>query len=238
MNQYKKKLLEMLNYLNEICEKHSLNYYAVGGTLLGAVRHKGFIPWDDDIDVCMPRNDYDRFAEIVNSDNRNYIVETPYSKAKDYCYSVSKLYDTSTTLVEGIKYQTKRGLYIDIFPLDGIGNTLNEVNKNYRKIDILNAIFSARTSVVRDGRAKWKNMLIRIADAIPNWMLNDKKLLLKLDRICRRYSFEDSDFVGVLLTQYRKKYIMPKKLFMERQKYQFENTYIIGVKNYNMFLNL
>ena len=65
---------------------------------------------DDDIDIFMPRKDYNKFAEIVNSSADKYIVETPRSLAKDYCYSVSKLYDTSTTLIEGVKYQTKSRL--------------------------------------------------------------------------------------------------------------------------------
>ena len=238
MDGYRKKLIEMLNYLDKICQVNNIRYYAIGGTFLGAIRHNGFIPWDDDIDVCMPRKDYNKFAEIVNSSADKYIVETPRSLAKDYCYSVSKLYDTSTTLIEGVKYQTKRGIYIDVFPLDGIGNSGSEIDRNYRKIDFWNAVFSSRTSVVRQGRAAWKNLLIKVAGLIPSSILNEKKLLVKLDNLCCKFDYDECDYVGVLLTQYRKKYIMPKYLFAETKRYKFENTTIVGVKDYDTYLKL
>ncbi len=236
MELYRQKLLEMLNFLDMICIKNNLKYFAIGGTFLGAIRHNGFIPWDDDIDVCMPRKDYEKFENIVNSQKGKYIVETPHSKADDYCYSVSKLYDTTTTVIENIKYKTKRGVYIDVFPLDGIGNTWKEVRLNYLRIDFLNILFTSRTSIVRTERAYWKNFIIRIANLVPFWLLNEKRLLKKLDHLCASYDFEKYKYVGILLTQYRKKYIMEKSIFDEIERYKFENTTILGVKNYNKYL--
>ena len=85
------ELLNMLKWFDGFCRDNNLQYFAVGGTLLGAVRHNGFIPWDDDIDVAMPRPDYDRLAELMGSKIfDHYILETQKSKKADYCYPYYK----------------------------------------------------------------------------------------------------------------------------------------------------
>ena len=234
--QFKNKLLDMLNYLDKTCSDNHLRYYAIGGTFLGAIRHKGFIPWDNDIDVAMPREDYNKFIEIVNSQKGKYVVETPQSPCKDYLYSVGKLYDTTTTLVEKKKVKIRRGIYLDVFPMDGIADSASDISHNYKIIDFYNKLFAIRTCVVREQRKWWKNVAIIVANVIPEKILNTKKLLIKLDNICAQKAFDDSLFVGVLLTQYGTKYIMPRALFDEVQRYRFEDTSILGVKDYNTYL--
>lgn len=237
LNEYKKILLEMLKFFNNFCIENNLRYFAVGGTLLGAVRHKGFIPWDDDIDVCMPRSDYQKFIFLMKNQNGKYILETPESEAIDFCYTHAKLYDSSTTVLEKIKANTKRGAFIDIFPLDGIGNNSLEINKNYFTIDVLNMFLASRLSIVRKERKTWKNLSIIFSSLLPNCLVNEKKIIRKLDRLCRKRNFEDNDFCGLLLTQYRKKYIMPKFWFNEYADYVFEDTVIRGVKDYERYLS-
>ena len=101
LNGIQLKLLEMFKWYHEFCVDNNLKYYALGGTMLGAIRHKGFIPWDDDIDVGMPRDDYNKFIELTcNKKFGKYIVESIYDNNPDYYYGYSKLYDTSTTLIE------------------------------------------------------------------------------------------------------------------------------------------
>ncbi len=236
--QLKTKLIDMLNYLDRVCEENGLRYYAIGGTFLGAIRHKGFIPWDNDIDVAMPRKDYYKFAEIVNADNSKYTVETPQSSSKDYLYSVAKLYDTTTTLIEKKKVKVKRGVYIDVFPMDGIADTSEAISANYKKIDIYNKIFAARTCAVRQQRSWWKNLAIIIVGALPEKLLSSKKLLMELDKMCAKEDFDAKVYVGVLLTQYGIKYIMPRSLFDESSRYQFEDTTIVGVSDYDRYLTM
>ena len=234
--QYKNKLLDMLNYLDKTCTDNHLRYYAIGGTFLGAIRHNGFIPWDNDIDVAMHREDYNKFIEIVNSQNGKYVVETPQSPCLEYLYSVAKLYDTTTTLVENKKTRIKRGIFVDVFPMDGIADSALDIRKNYKKINFYNKLFAVRTCAVREQRQWWKNAAIIAGNVIPEIILNTKKLLIKLDKMCAQRSFDSSSFVGVLLTQYGTKYIMPRTLFDEVQRYSFENTSILGVKDYNTYL--
>ena len=122
MTELQNRLLIMLKWFHEFCVEHNLRYFALGGTLLGAIRHKGFIPWDDDIDVGMPRADYNKLMELSDQIQSPYVLETPQSPAKDFIYAYCKLFNTDTTLIEKRKKNMKRVIYIDIFPLDGLGN--------------------------------------------------------------------------------------------------------------------
>ena len=112
--------LEILDEFVRICEKYRLQYYLVGGTLLGAVRHQGFIPWDDDIDVAMPREDYDRFAEISVKDLApQYFYQCPKTDPY-YFLTYAKIRKNGTEVYEERFKEAKfhKGVFIDIFPLD------------------------------------------------------------------------------------------------------------------------
>ena len=108
----------MMDDVDRICRLHNLNYSLAYGTLIGAIRHNGIIPWDDDIDVQMPREDYEKFIEIYKKEGK-YLVTSP--KSKDPLYSYAKVYNGATTKLEsGISYRKRSplGIDIDIFPLD------------------------------------------------------------------------------------------------------------------------
>lgn len=112
--------LEILNEFVGLCEKHDLRYYLVGGTLLGAVRHQGFIPWDDDIDVAMPREDYDKFAEICREElGKDYFYQSPETDPH-YFLTYAKIRKNGTEVYEERFQNAKfhKGIFIDIFPLD------------------------------------------------------------------------------------------------------------------------
>ena len=86
MNQLQSKLLEMLTWLSKYLEEHNIRYYVVAGTFLGAVRHEGFIPWDDDVDIAVPRADYQRLLELLKEPVDHYVIESPYGGAPDFIY--------------------------------------------------------------------------------------------------------------------------------------------------------
>lgn len=112
-------MLDMIVEFDKICKKHNLTYYMIYGALLGAVRHKGFIPWDDDFDVAMPRKDYNRFIMLEREFKKPYFLQTPYTDPES-CYSYAKIRNSNTTgLVELFKYQHfNHGIWITVFPLD------------------------------------------------------------------------------------------------------------------------
>ena len=113
-------MLDMVKELDRICRKHNIPYFLYGGTLLGAIRHNGFIPWDDDLDVGLMRKDYQRLMKVLPEELPSHIVLQTNDTDKNYFYFFAKLRDTRSFLDEGaydrcFKY---RGIFIDIFPFD------------------------------------------------------------------------------------------------------------------------
>lgn len=124
--KYKELLVKSLMAFDTICREYNLNYYACGGTAIGALRHKGIIPWDDDIDLFMPRADYEKLILL-----KERILECGYNvqslKDDGYIYPFVKFCDINTTLLEFDNYDCVLGVYIDIFPMDSVGNNVNEI---------------------------------------------------------------------------------------------------------------
>lgn len=112
-------ILDLMVEFDRVCRKHDIRYYLDGGSLLGAIRHNGFIPWDDDIDVTMPRDDYERFIKLGIEFSHPYFLQTPYTDP-EYFYSFAKIRNSNTTaLNQMFKYQSfNHGIWISVFPLD------------------------------------------------------------------------------------------------------------------------
>lgn len=233
-DKLKSMLVDMLKWFHSFCEKNDLRYYALGGTMLGAARHEGFIPWDDDIDVGMPRKDYERLAKLLKENpNERYVLEEPNTSGKDCFYPFSKLYDTHTTLIENTREKIKRGIFLDIFPLDGIGNSLEESRRNYKNIDFIYNLLLAKVCAFRKGRSFYKNVAIVVVKLIP---ISAKKILRKLVEKCSRYDWKDCEWVGNLVGAWRFKEVMPKTYIGLPKKYKFEDTVIYGVENADAYL--
>jgi len=116
--------LEILRFFDNVCRENNLTYFLSGGTLLGAIRHKGFIPWDDDVDLVMPRKDFEKLIEILDKSDSNYKLFIP-GCSEDYFYTFGKLVDTRTVLDEFDYCPIKgMGLYIDIFIMTGYQMTI------------------------------------------------------------------------------------------------------------------
>lgn len=123
IREVQKVELKILREVASICEKHGLRYFLYYGTLIGAVRHKGFIPWDDDVDIVMPREDYKRFLEIAKKELPSHLFLQHRTTDRGYCYLIAKVRDSNTTFIEQAGYAFKnmhQGIYIDIFPLDSV----------------------------------------------------------------------------------------------------------------------
>lgn len=231
-------LLDMLSWFHDFCERNHLRYYAQGGTMLGAARHGGFIPWDDDIDVGMPRKDYIRFQKLMKDmPSERYILETPDSENPDYFYPITKLYDARTTLVENTRYQIKRGIYIDIFPLDGAGNTREEAMAFFRGIKRRRQLLLTLTTGIRKGRSLYKNLSVMVMRCIPDWLLRKKKLLLSLDKLGASRDFDACSWIGNLFGNWMEREVMPRSIYGEPKAYRFENLTIWGPTDHDAYLS-
>lgn len=131
--KYKEKLIETLKAFDEICSKYNINYYACSGTAIGAVRHQGFIPWDDDIDVFMLKQDYEKLISICKTQDIDHYKIAQLGD-KDYIYSFAKFYDSNTTLVEwGSFPKCVIGAYIDVFPFYEVSGSIEEIRERKDK---------------------------------------------------------------------------------------------------------
>lgn len=145
MKQVWQKEIELLVLFSNICYKYNLNWQMTAGSLLGVVRHKGFIPWDDDIDVLMPRKDYDLFIEVAGNELReNYFLQTSYTDpGRNIGYA--QLRNSATTAID-LRYvdqgnKWNQGIFIDIFPLDYVSDDPSMLQKQKKKDLMLSRIY-------------------------------------------------------------------------------------------------
>ncbi len=127
---------EILDEFVKVCENNNLQYFLIGGTLLGAVRHKGFIPWDDDLDVAMTRKEYNKFLEIAEKEiSPKYMIDNINTNSK-YYLSFTKIRNKNTIFEQDVqvKYDGPKGVWIDIFPLDETKNINSKITFIQKKI--------------------------------------------------------------------------------------------------------
>ena len=213
------KALKALIFFDSVCRKNNLTYSLAYGTLLGAKRHKGFIPWDDDIDVFMPREDVNKFIEIMKKSPDNiYKIKDIYDYKSFYAASILKLYDSSTTLLEfDNKYNCKYGIYIDIFPVDGVDSdkkvALNKFNK-YHKLLKKYHFFRASFHKKRDLRKFF----------LPIISIFAKHSLKKIIKLLHSTPFNSSDKIIVYPFEFDFETAMfPRKYFDNLIEIEFEN---------------
>lgn len=238
--------LELVTEFDRVCRENDIKYSIDGGTLLGAVRHKGFIPWDDDIDVMMLREDYDRFRKVVGQLNPEICFWQDHETDPEYRWGYGKLRRTGTTFVRaGQEYMGCRtGVFIDILPLDDVPKSL-----------VGQMFFDFYCFVLRKilwsevGKYSEKNVLLRLWFRLLSRISVDFIFGL-LRRIEKRSRNDSANRVRVLtLPSYgkyynegkkrnpiREQYGMPKEWFRSFDWYDFEGIHLQGIKDYKTYL--
>ena len=218
----------------DMCEKYNLRYFVAFGTLLGAVRHKGFIPWDDDFDVMMPREDYDKLCEIApKALSEPYFFQTPYTD-KECLYSFAKIRDSRTTWFSPVFKPLKmnHGIWLDIFPMDYCD--FDTAEKNQQEIyDHIMACSSYMKRFCVDMLNE------RQLENYNKYYTNDPWTHYEeIQRIARNPQAKESGYLGIsVLTVYNySKMIWPKECFEDYKLMEFENLKVRVPQNYELVL--
>jgi len=231
--------LDLLEQFQNICKRHSLKYYAIGGTLLGAVRHKGFIPWDDDIDVGMPRADYDQFLELCEAElPAPYCLVTPMNDACYRPHAQIRNCETTGYPANDESLSCNKGIFIDIFPLDGVADSKVAFAVQMRQMKVLNRILVNYYyfDAVHPQPTIGKKMFHRAVCGMMK-ILDVKRVYACYDRIAARYSKEPTAKVGEISLLFDdRRYHWRREVFGETTELPFEHLQIAAPAGWEEFL--
>lgn len=192
--------LSLLRYFDNVCREHQLRYYLAYGTLLGAIRHKGFIPWDDDIDLMMPRPDYLKFIELFDSQDHGPLEMISIQNNPDYFANFGKLIDSRTRLIQdyGRVENAELGVCLDIFPLDGIPEDTVEAAKLIKRVE---RWFFARRLALRKFSVKNPNPLKRVLMillSVPFRIIGGHFFLSKMEEVGMKNKYDECSRVACI----------------------------------------
>ncbi len=233
--------LDMLVELDRVCKKNDIHYQIWGGTQLGAVRHKGFIPWDDDADIVMLREEYEKLKKCADELNGDICYFQDHSTDKEYRWGYGKLRRTGTKYIrvgqEHLKCKT--GVFVDIFPLDDIPkSTVGQMLQDFHCYCLRKIMWSEVGRVNTKGFMKlWYTLLSKIN---VEFVFNRLKRYTKKSRNSSENKVRTLCFtsIGKLYRKHpiKERYGMPKKWFTSFEQFEFEGVMLDGLKYYDEYL--
>lgn len=235
--------LAALKALAAFCEDHNLTYFAIGGTLLGAVRHKGFIPWDDDVDVAMPRADYDKLVALAKEFPAPFVLEE-YRYNPEFQSYFAKLRSEEIELLETVTDEAdkRRGYLVDIMPLDGTPN--NKILRKLYYIRVMLLRFLCGAANVHSGiltsRPGWEQRVLKLCRTLRLYkVITKEKVYRRMDSVFHRQKVETAKQIGTIVGAYKTREIVPAEYFglTEEPTYlEFEDMKIRVPKQYDPYL--
>lgn len=225
--------IDILKIVTGYCDQEGLVYFLGYGTLLGAVRHKGYIPWDDDIDIIMPRKDYEKFIKEFKLND--YDIKSHY-KDLNYPYTFAKVSYEKSILIENTDLKYKIGINIDIFPLDKFPESTKQIQSLYREIKFYESLLKIKYIVINPNRRLYKNIILKLGKIVLN-ILSYEKIINKINEKAMLYKdIENISNIGCIVDSYGIKDIMDKSIFDNKTKIEFEGYSFYAPKKHHEYL--
>lgn len=238
LDELRSELLKIMSFFHDFCEENNLKYFLVGGTLLGAVRHKGFIPWDDDIDVVMPRKDYEIFLKLNNKIHQPFKL-CHNSINKEYNHPFAKLVNSNMKIENDTYIPFLSGVWIDVFPLDKTFENAYFQKLHFTLVKYVRILLAVKVGAfnkvhkpsVRFKLVKMAHFFLKIA---PRSFFNFMFKLLELgpDKLCK----ENSNYAN-LYGAWGCKEVAPISIFDDRKLYDFEKYKFWSIKDAHYWLS-
>lgn len=240
--QWRECIVDVLRFYIDLCNKHGLRYFIAYGSAIGAIRHKGIIPWDDDIDVVMPRPDFERLKDICSTaDMGKYELIGPYDYP-NYYLPFAKMCNKETTLLESEEYHCVIGMYIDIFVYDGMDDDITVARQYLKKYCKYWHRFTVASSYYPMEKIKTKLKRGEIKDLIHYWLLSlnrnyfRKRFLNKLQSIVHAYDYDNCKTVIKYPPGYGDSEVIPKAMIEDSIEVPFETFKVSIQKEYDALL--
>ena len=225
------RLMDLMQKIHIICVENNIRYTMIGGTMIGAVRHQGFIPWDDDIDIGMPYDDYKKFIDVVSSHNYEGLAFGIPGVTEDYFQTFVKVYDTNSTLRECKRIKSKaKGIFVDVFPLSYVGNSWLGGYCNARIFRFWRDILLRKDFHLSSGYfvlVEWIYILL-------GYFIPASKTIAKINALYERLQKKKSAYMADL--DGYKEGIVPAYLFDNFILFSFGSYHFYGVKNADEYL--
>lgn len=214
--------LDLLKRIDEYCTKNNLRYSLGGGTLLGAVRHHGFIPWDDDVDIMLPRPDYEILRDNICDHYNDLGIFGDSDTHPQYTYF--KLFSKKTLLVEG---DDEYGVFIDVFPIDGFPNQSREVYKFLFKSYMLSHLLEYKDS---------SNIRIKVLKPMSFFLPSFEKTRDRIKKLYMSYDFDKSKLATVMMGSYGIAEIMRTIVYNSYCRLEFEGIMLSCIRHFDLYL--
>ena len=230
--------LEILDTVDQFCADNNITYYLTGGSMIGALRHDGFIPWDDDIDIMMYRDEYEKFIEEFNKSQTKYHA---FSIDRDSGYNshFCKISDMSTVLVENVKpHDIEIGVNIDLFPLDKLPPNVNE-QKLLDKLHHLDLYYHCKS--VKGASFKLRSFKQKIKIVLCKFLSFTKtryKLSKAQSDIAKLYNCTETDEYSIITCHMRKRFPLINRTQTTVERHIFEGRFYNIPSSYDRYLTM
>lgn len=234
-------ITDILRFYIAFCKKHRLRYFIAYGSAIGAARHHGMIPWDDDIDVVMPRPDFERFLQLCrHEDLGHFEIVSPFN-TPGYPLPFYKLCDKNTTLWESEEYRCVHGMYIDIFIYDGMADDRAEAERCRKRYTKCWNWFAVASSYYSADRIRRDLAAGKVADLALYFLFSlnrgffRRRLLKRMYAITHKYRYDDCKMIVKYPPGYDE--FIPKAWIEETTEIAYEDLMVTVPKDYTRWLN-